>query len=261
MLQSAILTQPIPIMRSNRQARAIVHAPESTRSSVACSSCCLRGACLPSGLSAAEMTQFSEITASKRRVARGHTLYLVGDAFESLYAVRSGAFKTMSVSRHGEEKVTGFHMPGELLGLDAIHSGNHSFNAVALEDSEVCMIPFQRLERLAMGMPELQHQLLRLLSSDISRDHGLMLLLGSMTAEQRVAAFLLSLSKRHQRLGFSATHFVLRMTREEMGNYLGLTIETVSRLMSRFQREGLVALRQRDIEIKDSVRLREIVGN
>jgi CRP/FNR family transcriptional regulator len=207
------------------------------------------------------MTRFDEITSAKRKIGRGHSLYLVGDAFESLYAVRSGAFKTMSVSRHGEEKVTGFYMPGELLGLDAINNGKHSFNAVALEDSEVCVIPFQRLEQLAMAMPALQHQLLRLLSSDISRDHGLMLLLGSMTAEQRVAAFLLSLSKRHQRLGFSATHFVLRMTREEMGNYLGLTIETVSRLMSRFQREGLIALRQRDIELKNAARLKEIVGN
>ena len=207
------------------------------------------------------MSRFDEITASKRKVAKGQTLYLVGNAFESLYAVRSGAFKTISVSRHGEEKVTGFHMPGELLGLDAINTGSHSFNAVALEDSEVCVIPFQRLEQMAMTMPALQHQLLRLLSSDISRDHGLMLLLGSLTAEQRVAAFLLSLSKRHQRLGFSATHFVLRMTREEMGNYLGLTIETVSRLMSRFQRQGLIALKQRDIELKDVERLREIVGN
>ena len=207
------------------------------------------------------MGRFDEIATSKRKMAKGSSLYVAGDAFESLYAVRSGAFKTVGVSRHGDEKVTGFHLPGELLGLDAINSGSHSFNAVALEDSEVCVIPFQRLERLAMTIPALQHQLLRLLSGDISRDHGLMLLLGSMTAEQRVAAFLLSLSKRHQRLGFSATHFMLRMTREEMGNYLGLTLETVSRLMSRFQREGLIGLQQRDIEIKNSAALKEIVGN
>ena len=261
MLQSAILTQPIPIMRSKRQARAIVHAPESTRSSVACSSCCLRGACLPSGLSAAEMTQFSEITASKRRVARGHTLYLVGDAFESLYAVRSGAFKTVGVSRDGTEKITGFHLPGELLGLDAINGGRHGYNAVALEDSEVCIIPFAQLEQMALTLPALQHQLLRLISGDISRDHGLMLLLGSMTAEQRLAAFLLSLARRHQRLGYAGDRFLLRMTREEIGNYLGLTLETVSRLLSRFQREGLLAVHQRDVEILAGDRLMEMVGH
>ena len=261
MLQSAILSQPVSITRSKRQTLTVVPATANAKASIDCSSCCLRNACLPCGLGGTEMSRFDEIATAKHKIARGHSLYLVGDTFESLYAVRSGAFKTMSVSRHGDEKVTGFHMPGELLGLDAINSGNHSFNAVALEDSEVCVIPFQRLEKLALAMPALQHQLLRLLSSDISRDHGLMLLLGSMTAEQRVAAFLLSLSKRHHRLGFSATHFVLRMTREEMGNYLGLTIETVSRLMSRFQREGLIALKQRDIELRDVERLREIVGN
>jgi CRP/FNR family transcriptional regulator len=261
MLQSAMLSQPMPIMRSKRQGIALVSVTTGATPSTACSSCCLRGVCLPCDLGKVEMGRFDEITTAKRKVARGASLYNAGDVFESLYAVRSGAFKTVGVSRHGEEKVTGFHLSGELLGLDAINSGNHAFNAVALEDSEVCVIPFQRLEKLASAIPALQHQLFRLLSGDISRDHGLMLLLGSMTAEQRVAAFLLSLSKRHQRLGFSETHFVLRMTREEMGNYLGLTIETVSRLMSRFQREGLISSRQRDIEIKEPARLREIVGH
>ena len=195
------------------------------------------------------------------KVARGAALYHNGDRFESLYAVRSGSFKTMGVSRHGDEKVTAFHLPGELLGLDAISNGRHGYSAVALEDSEVCILPFATLEKLAMSVPALQHQLLRIVSSDISRDHGLMLLLGSMTAEQRLAAFLLSLSRRHERLGFSANRFVLRMTREETGNYLGLTLETVSRLFSRFQREGLVRVQQRDVEILDKARLMELVGH
>lgn len=261
MLQSAMLSQPLAIVRSKRANPAPVIALRPSKSPIACSSCCLRSACLPCGLGGSEIARFDEITAGKRKVVRGASLYQIGDGFESLYAVRSGAFKTVSVSRHGDEKITGFQLPGELLGLEAISGGRHGFHAVALEDSEVCAIPFQRLEQLAMSMPTLQHQLLRLLSSDISRDHGLMLLLGSMTAEQRVSAFLLSLSKRHQRLGFSATHFVLRMTREEMGNYLGLTLETVSRLLSRFQREGLIGLQQRNIELRDASRLKEIVGN
>jgi CRP/FNR family transcriptional regulator len=228
---------------------------------VACSSCCLKGVCLPCGLGQSEIDQFDQIATSKRRVARGASLYLNGDGFESLYAVRSGAFKSVGTSHQGDEKVTGLHLPGELLGLDAISSGRHGYSAVALEDSEVCAIPFARLERLAMSIPALQHQLLRVLSGDISRDQGLMLLLGSMTAEQRLAAFLLSLSRRHQRLGYSASRFMLRMTREEIGNYLGLSLETVSRLLSRFQREGLLAVQQRDVAIRNAERLREMVGH
>ena len=260
MLQSSVLSQPVPILRTRARA-TVIPITSPPKSGVACSSCCLKGVCLPCDLGRAEIDRFDQITATKRKVMRGASLYLTGDRFETLYAVRSGAFKTVGVSRHGEEKVTGFHLPGELLGLDAISNGSHSYNAVALEDSEVCLIPFAELEQLAQSMPALQHQLLRLVSSDISRDHGLMLLLGSMTAEQRLAAFLLSLSRRHQRLGFSASHFILRMTREEIGNYLGLTLETVSRLLSRFQREDLIAVRQRDIELKDADRLMEMVGH
>jgi CRP/FNR family transcriptional regulator len=255
MLQSAVLAHPIQIMPFMTKPAA------PARSSVACSSCCLRNVCLPCDLQARDLNRFDEIATAKRRIARGASLYHGGDAFESLHAVRSGAFKTVGTSRNGDEKITGFHLPGELLGLDAISNQRYGYSAVALEDSEVCVLPFAPLERMAMSMPALQHQLLRLISGDISRDHGLMLLLGSMTAEQRLAAFLLSLSRRHQRLGFSATRFVLRMTREEIGSYLGLTLETVSRLLSRFQREGLVAVQQRDIEIRSTDRLMEMVGH
>jgi CRP/FNR family transcriptional regulator len=228
---------------------------------VACNSCCLKGVCLPSSLDGGELTRFGEIAAAKRRVARGASLYHAGDRFESLYAVRGGAFKTVGVSREGTEKITGFHLPGELLGLEAINGGRHGYNAVALEDSEVCIIPFAQLERMALTLPALQHQLLRLVSGDISRDHGLMLLLGSMTAEQRLAAFLLSLARRHQRLGYAGDRFMLRMTREEIGSYLGLTLETVSRILSRFQREGLISVHQRDVEILGRDRLMERVGH
>ena len=132
---------------------------------------------------------------------------------------------------------------------------------MALEDSEVCAIPFAALEKLSRAKPVLQHQLFRMLSSDISRDQGLMLLLGSMTAEQRLAAFLLSLSRRYQRLGFAANRFMLRMTREDIGNYLGLAIETISRVLSRFQREGLIGVHQREIELKNAGSLRDLVGH
>jgi CRP/FNR family transcriptional regulator len=216
--------------------------------------------CLPSGLSSADLSCLDEIVTVKRRVARGATLYHNGDGFDALYAVRSGAFKTVGVSSNGEEKITGFYLSGEVMGLDAISSERHNFRAVALEDSEVCAIPFLKLEEVARRVPSLQHQLFRMLSRDISRDQGLMLLLGSMTAEQRLAAFLLSLSLRYKRLGFAADRFALRMTREDIGNYLGLTLETVSRLMSRFQRDGLISSHQRDIGLRDPSALHAMVG-
>ncbi len=261
MLQSAVLSQPIPVSRARPRITVMMPAAAQAKPAVACTSCCLKGVCLPCELGRADLDRFVEITAAKRRVARGASLYHNGDRFESLYAVHSGAFKTVGTSRQGDEKITGFHLSGELLGLEAINGGVHGYSAVALEDSEVCVIPFAQLEKLAMSVPALNHQLLRVISSDISRDQGLMLLLGSMTAEQRLAAFLLSLSRRHQKLGFSATRFVLRMTREEIGSYLGLTLETVSRILSRFQRDGLVAVQQRDIEITKADNLREMVGH
>jgi CRP/FNR family transcriptional regulator len=225
-----------------------------------CASCALRHVCLPCELPSGDVTRFGEIARAKRRVTRGAPLFHAGDRFEFLHAVRSGAFKTVGVSRNGEEKVTGFHLSGELLGLEAISAGRHSYTAVALEDSEVCAIPFAALEQMSLTVPALQHRLFQVISGDISRDQGLMLLLGSMSAEQRLAAFLLSLSRRYERLGYAASRYTLRMTRDEIGNYLGLTLETVSRLFSRFQRDGLIGVHQREIEIRDAARLREIVG-
>jgi CRP/FNR family transcriptional regulator len=261
MLQHTVLTQPILVVPACNRGANVVRLMPQGGAATACSFCCLKGVCLPCDLGRPELDRFDEIAIAKRRVPRGASLYHNGDRFDSLYAVRSGAFKSVGVSRHGDEKITGFHLPGELLGLDAISNHRYGYSAVALEDSEVCVLPFAPLERMAMSMPALQHQLLRLISGDISRDHGLMLLLGSMTAEQRLAAFLLSLARRHQRLGFSGSRFVLRMTREEIGNYLGLTLETVSRLLSRFQREGLIAVHQRDIEIRETDRPMEMVGH
>jgi len=255
-VQGLATTQPYPVMPIR-----IKPAAPAARPAISCAACALHTVCLPCDLNADDLDRFDEIATARRRVARGASLYRSGDALEALYAVRSGAFKTVGVSRQGEEKVTGFHLPGELMGLEAISTSRHGYHAVALEDSEVCAIPFAALERMAQAVPALQHKLLRVLSGDISRDQGLMLLLGSMSAEQRLAAFLLSLSRRHQRLGFAANRFVLRMTREEMGNYLGLTLETVSRLLSRFQREGVLAVRQREIELKNPDVLRDLVGH
>lgn len=257
MLQTATLQGIAPVIPISK----VKVAMPAARNAIACSSCCLQSVCLPCDLKAGDLERFGDIAAAKRKVARGASLYRPGEAFDSLYAVRSGAFKTVGVSHDGEEKVTGFYLSGELLGLDSISSGRHGYSAVALEDSEVCAIPFAALEKMAASVPMLQHKLFQVLSGDISRDQGLMLLLGSMSAEQRLAAFLLSLSRRYLRLGFAANRYALRMTREEIGNYLGLTLETVSRVLSRFQKEALIAVNQRDIEIRQPARLREMVGH
>ena len=261
MLHTAAMPGPIPVIPVKPRSADVIQLVTRANGTTACASCCLKGVCLPRSLGSNELNRFDEVAATKRRVVRGASIYHGGEAFESIYAVRSGAFKTIGISRQGDEKVTGFYLPGEMLGLEAISSGRHDYSAVALEDSEVCVLPFATLEKMALSMPVLQHELLRLVSSDISRDQGLMLLLGSMSAEQRLAAFLRSLSRRHQRLGFSATRLTLRMTREEIGNYLGLTLETVSRVLSRFQREGVIAVHQREIEVKSAARLAEVAGH
>jgi CRP/FNR family transcriptional regulator len=156
--------------------------------------------------------------------------------------------------------VTGFCLAGEMLGLDAINARTQCCEARALEDSEVCVVPFEPLQRLAQAIPALQQRLLRVLSADISRDQGLMLLLGGMRSEQRLAAFLLSLSRRYRWLGYSPDRFVLHMTREDIGSYLGLATETVSRLLSQFQRDNLVSVRHREVRLTDPERLTETFG-
>ena len=234
-----------------------VEPVRSSRCAASCSACTLHSVCLPGTLAGQPLADMDELTRVKRRIAKGATLYRRGDSFESLYAVRSGSFKTVALCRQGEEKVTGLHLPGEVIGLDAISTKKHGYDAMALEDSVVCTIPFAALAAEAQRVPELQAQLLRIVSGDIARDHGLMLVLGALDAEQRVVAFLLSLSQRYERLGYAATRFSLRMSREEIGSYLGLTLETVSRVFSRLQRDGVLTAHQKEVELRNLRKLRE----
>ncbi|MDE2370015.1 MAG: helix-turn-helix domain-containing protein [Burkholderiales bacterium] len=227
---------------------------------VACSNCNLREICLPVGLSRSELDHVDRrLVSSRRKVARGETLYRAGDRFDSVYAVWTGFFKTRLSSKDGRDQVVGFQMGGELLGLDGIGARRHEVDAVALEDSQVCVIPFAELEALALEVVGLQQQFHRILSREIVHDHGVMLLLGSMYAEERLAAFLLNLTFRLRARGFSASTVVLRMTREEIGSYLGLTLETVSRTFSKFQAEGLLFVRNRQIRITDPIGLQAVV--
>jgi CRP/FNR family transcriptional regulator len=215
----------------------------------ACSNCNLRELCLPYGLNLEELERLDDLVSTRRRIKRGDHLYRAGEAFDAIYAIRSGFFKTDVLLEDGRDQVTGFQMAGELLGLDGISTERHTCNAIALEDSEICAIPFSRLESLSREIHTLQHHFHKVMSREIVRDHGVMMLLGTMRAEERLAAFLLNLSQRFTARGFSHAEFYLRMTREEIGSYLGLKLETVSRAFSRFQEEGHIAVQQKHIRI------------
>jgi CRP/FNR family transcriptional regulator len=226
---------------------------------VACSSCNLRELCMPVGLSAQELTQLDTLIAGRKKVLKGSPLYKAGDPFHALYAVRTGFFKTEVNTQDGRSQVTGFQMMGEIMGLDGIVQDQHSCDAVALEDSEVCVMPYARIEELSMGFEPLGRHLHKVMSREIVRDQGVMLLLGIMRAEERVAAFLLNLVQRLHARGFSQSEVVLRMTRREIGSYLGMKLETVSRVFSRFAEDGVVDVNQRHIVIRDPAALKAMV--
>lgn len=234
-----------------------LHSPLCT---AVCSNCNLREICLPVGLTKEELAHVDQrLVAVRHKVARGDTLFRAGDRFQSLYAVWTGFFKTCIASRDGREQVTGFQMGGELIGLDGIGTRVHEVDAVALEDSQVCVIPYAELQTLALEVNSLQQQFHRIMSREIVRNHGVMLLLGSMHAEERLAAFLLNLTHRLRARGFSSSSIVLRMSREEIGSFLGLKLETVSRTFSKFQANGLLYVRHRQIQVTDPVGLQQLL--
>jgi CRP/FNR family transcriptional regulator, anaerobic regulatory protein len=220
-----------------------------------CGTCNLREVCLPCGLAAPDDGLLEGLVYTRKRVKRGESLYRLGTAFESLYAVRSGFFKSRVVLEDGRDQVTGFHMAGEILGMDGIGNNRHTADLIALEDSDVCVIPYARLEE-----PRLQRQLQRVMSRELVRDQGVMMLLGTMRAEERLAAFLLNLSQRFVARGYASDEFHLRMTRDEIGSYLGLSLETVSRLFSRFDDEALIAVQQKHVRILDVIGLKSMMS-
>jgi CRP/FNR family transcriptional regulator len=225
-----------------------------------CSDCGLRDLCLVEGLSAVDLDRLTGMVTTRRRVKRGEPLFRAGDRFDAVYPIRLGFFKTRVSSDDGREQVTGFPMPGDILGFDAISTSVFQCDAIALEDAEVCVVPFERLETLSREFNALQHQLHRVLSREIVRDQGVMMLLGTMRAEQRIATFVLNLSQRFAQRGFSPREFILRMTREEIGNYLGLKLETVSRTFSKLQDDGVIGVDQKRLRIDNAERLRELAG-
>jgi len=227
---------------------------------VTCASCNLRELCLPGAVCLDDLERVESIVYARRRVKRGEALFNAGDEFKTVYAIRSGFFKTSVVDGEGREQVTGFFMGGELVGLDGLGTGHYNGAATALEDSEVCVMPFALIEEMSREVPALQRHLHSVLAREIVRDHGVMMLLGSMRAEERLATFLLGLSKRFLRRGYSSSDFHLRMTREEIGSYLGLKLETVSRLFSQFQSDGLIDVQQKHVRILDTTGLERVLA-
>ncbi|MCX7945436.1 MAG: helix-turn-helix domain-containing protein [Hydrogenophilus sp.] len=234
-----------------------VPLPEQLR--IACAQCNLLELCLPVGLPPEELKKLDALVSLRRRIARHQSLFQANAPFEALYAVRAGFFKTTLTLSDGREQVTGFQMSGELLGLDGISSGRHAVTAIALEDSEVCVLDYSRLETLIHEIPPLMTQFHKILSREIVREQGVMTLLGSMRAEERLAAFLLNLSQRFAARGFSPTQFRLRMTREEIGSFLGLKLETISRTLSAFQEAGLIDVDRREITLLNRDALRRLL--
>jgi CRP/FNR family transcriptional regulator len=234
----------IPVREVRARAAAVPHG-------TLCSACHLKDLCLPCGLAEGDLRRLDGLMFGRRKVKAGHTLYREGDAFSFVYAVRSGTFKSSLTLANGREQVSGFHMAGELMGLDGLAHSRHASQATALEDAEICAIPYAQLSELSAASANLQMVVTRLMSREIVREHSLMLLLGSMNAEERLAAFLLNLSQRLKARGYSPKEFHLRMTRAEIGSYLGMKLETVSRTFSAFQQQGLLEVDKRHIRILD----------
>lgn len=224
-------------------------AVDFTEVKAQCQHCDLNPVCHPPGLKTDEMDSLDQWFPTRRRLKRGESLYEIGNPFTAIYAVRSGFFKTVLPSHEQRDQITGFQMTGEILGIDGIGSGQHACKAVALEASEVCMMPYGSVEELASNLPNLHAHLNKLMSQRIVQDQSTFQILANLRSESRLAAFLLDLGKRFSALGYSPNTFVLRMTREEIGSYLGLSLETVSRLFSRFQEDGLVDVQTRHLQI------------
>lgn len=214
-----------------------------------CLQCTLRDLCIPAGIDSGDVDRVDRLVKKRRTVARGEYLFRAGTRTARLYVAREGAFKTVATSEAGEQQVIGFHLAGELVGLDALGTDRHRCDAVALDMAQVCEIPLDDLHTVAAEVPGLQRQLLRVIGSSVGRDHDHVELMGRRQADDRILAFLQGLSQRFDALGRDGDEFVLPMTREDIANYAGLVIETVSRSFTRLQDEGVIAVRGRRVRL------------
>jgi len=216
---------------------------------VSCGNCRLNSICLPISLHIDDVEKLNQIIQRGKPLQKGDYLYRAGDAFDSVYAIRSGAVKALTISDRGEEQVTGFYLPGEVVGMDGIANNCYTNSVIALETASVCEIPFNRMEELSIKIPSLQRHFFQLMSREITQDQQIITLLSKSSAEERIAALLLSISSRNSRRQLSAAAFRLPMSRTDIGNYLGLTIETVSRIFSRLQQQSVIEVDKKEIHI------------
>ncbi|SFP31031.1 fumarate/nitrate reduction transcriptional regulator Fnr [Pseudomonas borbori] len=233
-----------------------LHTPHQAH----CKDCSLATLCLPLSLNMEDMNSLDEIVKRGRPLKKGEFLFRQSDVFESVFAVRSGALKTFSLSDSGEEQITGFHLPSELVGLSGMDTDTYPVSAQALETTSVCEIPFERLDELSILLPQLRRQLMRVMSREIRDDQQMMMLLSKKTADERIATFLVNLSARFRARGFSPNQFRLAMSRNEIGNYLGLAVETVSRVFTRFQQNQLLETEGKSVHILDPIELCALAG-
>ncbi|GGY32857.1 transcriptional activator protein anr [Bacterioplanes sanyensis] len=225
-----------------------------------CQTCSLNALCLPLSLSDNDMERLDDIIRRGRPIQKGQLLFQQGEDFQSVFAVRTGALKTYTLASNGEEQITGFHLASELIGLAGYDNGQYPLTAKALETTTVCEIPLTQLEALADDLPDLRRQLMRTMGTEIRHDQNMMLLLSKKNAEERVASFLLDISQRYARRGFSANHFRLPMSRVDISNYLGLAVETISRVFTRFQKNGLIETQGKEVILQDVATLQQLAG-
>lgn len=245
----------IPLRAGETLEKVCAHNPR-----ISCASCRLNELCLPIALNKTEIHQLDEIVERNRPYKKGDHLYRQNDDFKSVYAVRSGSFKSYMLSNNGQGRVTGFFLPGEIIGMDGIASKHYANSTQSLEHSSICEIPFLQLEKLSQQLPNLQHHFFSIMGNEIAKDQQVHTLLSSYTAEQRTASFLLGLSARYARVSLSPVRFLLPMTRGDIGEYLGLTVETVSRILTGLQKKGYLTVSNREIELLDIEALRGIIG-
>lgn len=232
--------------------------------SIHCQNCSFSHLCLPVALNKTEIESLDDIIERKKPLHKGDILVQSGDEFRSLFAVRTGSFKSFVTNADGEEQITGFHFPGDIIGFDALRENIHQSYTQALETAMVCELPYETLDEMSVQFPKLRHQIMSFMSAEIKQDHNMMMLLNKRTAEERLLYFISHLSQRFEERGFSNKEFHLTMTRNEIGNYLGLTIETISRLLGRFQKEGIIKVDGKLITILDfdkmNNRLDSVIG-
>ncbi|SAK64102.1 anaerobic growth regulatory protein [Caballeronia pedi] len=237
---------------------ALSDSSRARRNSAHCSTCAMRHLCMPEGLCANDIAKLEDIISMTRKVKRGDTLFRAGDRFDSLFAVRSGSIKTVITHDGGREQVTGMLLAGDALGFEGIEEGAHMCDAIALEDSSVCVVPYSLFERMCRETDALQKRLHRMMSHAVNREASHVVRLGMLRADERVARLLLDLSSRLAKRGYASSEFTLRMTRDDMGSYLGMTLETVSRTLSRFDKAGLIETQGKFIRIRDFDALRAV---